>query len=119
MLESLGVCPLCSSELLVGEYTCTGCGTTLKGSFRMCDLCNLTAEQQHFIRIFLKCQGNIKEVEKMLGLSYPTVKARLAAVNQKLALEDFSEYMETQNRLTVLRDFKEGKLNLDEALKRI
>jgi hypothetical protein len=117
MNESLGACPVCSSELIVSQYTCTGCGIELKGSFRRCDLCNLPNDLLHFVRVFLKSQGNIKEVERVLGLSYPTVKSRLARVNQALALGDFAQYMETQDRLGLLKRFKEGEIPLDDVLK--
>ena len=119
MQDALGTCPICGGELTVAEYTCTGCGASIRGSFRRCDLCNLPQELLHFVRIFLKAQGNIREVERILGLSYPTVKARLAKVNGFLALEDVSQYMERQDRLGILRDFKEGKISLDEALRRM
>ena len=117
MLQAMGLCPICDSELIVSEYNCSGCGVSLRGSFQMCDLCNLSGEQRHFVRVFLKCQGNIREVERTLGLSYPTVKARLAAINQKLALEDFSSYVDTQNRMAVLRELKDGNLSVEEALR--
>jgi hypothetical protein len=119
MREQIGACPLCGGEMFVAEYSCTDCGVTLKGHFKRCDLCNLPKELLHFVRVFLKSEGNIKEVERVLGLSYPTVKARLAKVNQTLSLGDFSEYMKTQERLELLEDFKEGKLSLEELLKRI
>jgi hypothetical protein len=119
MRETLGSCPICEGEMFVSEYTCTQCGVILKGSFKRCDLCNLPQDLLHFVRVFLKAEGNIKEVERVLGLSYPTVKSRLARINQALALEDFSQYLETQERLEVLRDFKEGKISLDDVLKKI
>ncbi len=119
MRETLGSCPVCEGELIVSEYTCVECGVVLKGSFKRCDLCNLPKDLLHFVRVFLKSEGNIKQVERVLGLSYPTVKSRLSKINQMLALEDFSQYLETQERLEVLRDFKEGKISLDDVLKRI
>ena len=117
MLEALGVCPICEGRLIVSEYSCPDCGVNFRGSFEICDLCNLTNEQRHFVRVFLKCQGNIREVERALGLSYPTVKSRLADVNRKLALEEFSDYVESQNRLNVLREVKNGSLSIEEALR--
>ena len=117
--ETLGLCPVCDGELIVSEYTCVKCGVVLKGSFKRCDLCNLPKDLLHFVRVFLKSEGNIKQVERVLGLSYPTVKSRLSKINQMLGLEDFSQYLETQERLELLRDFKEGKISLDDVLKRI
>jgi hypothetical protein len=119
MRETLGTCPVCEGEMIVSEYTCMECGVVLKGSFKRCDLCNLPKDLLHFVRVFLKSEGNIKEVERVLGLSYPTVKSRLSRINQTLALEDFSQYLESQERLDVLRDFKAGKISLDDVLKRL
>ena len=119
MQDALGQCPLCGGELIVTEYSCRACGSSLRGEFQRCDLCNLPQDLLHFVRVFLKCQGNIKEVEKALGLSYPTVKARLARINQILSLENFSEYVKTQDRLDLLREFKEGGISLDDLLRQI
>ena len=119
MQDALGGCPVCGGELIINEYGCSNCGITLRGSFKRCDLCNLPEDLLHFVQVFLKCQGNIKEVEKMLGLSYPTVKARLARINQILSLEDLTQYMETQDRLALLKDFKDGRMSLEELLKKL
>ena len=119
MREALGPCPVCGGELAVTEYSCADCGISLKGHFQRCDLCRLPKELLHFVRVFLKCEGNMKEAEKVLGLSYPTIKSRLSKINQYLSLEDFNRFMETQNRLEVLRSFREGKMSLDDVLERI
>ena len=119
MREALGPCPVCGGEMAVTEYNCTECGVSLKGHFKRCDLCQLPKELLHFVRVFLKCEGNMKEVEKVLGLSYPTIKARLSKLNQYLSLEDFNRFMETQDRLELLQRFREGKVSLDEVLDRI
>ena len=115
----MGVCPVCGGEMIVSEYSCTECGVLLKGAFRRCDICNLPMGLQHFIRVFLKCEGNIREAEKILGLSYPTVKARLAKINRMLAMEDFSQYVESRDRLGLLEDFKDGKVSIDEVMRKI
>ena len=117
--EALGTCPICGGEMIVAEYSCVECGSSVKGAFKRCDLCNLPMDSVHFIRVFLKCEGSIKEVEKILGLSYPTVKARLAKINQRLGLNDFDQYLGAQDRLNLLKDFQEGKISLDDVIKRI
>ena len=81
---SLGACPICDQRLLVTEYACRSCGTAIRGRFDRCDLCALPGDLLHFVRLFLRVEGNLREVERRLGLSYPTVKARLAAVNAAL-----------------------------------
>ncbi len=83
--DELAACPVCSDELLVQEYRCRGCGVVLRGLFRRCELCALPEELLHFVGVFLEVEGNFRSVERRLGISYPTVKARLASVNARLA----------------------------------
>lgn len=116
MKKQIGNCPVCSGNLIVSEYTCTECNTKIKGKFSRCELCNLPNELLHFVRIFLGCQGNIKEVERQLGLSYPTVKSRLLKINRMLDIGKFSKYVAVQNRLDLLKDFKEGKVSMNDVL---
>ena len=66
----LNSCPICKSELKITELTCLKCETVLKGDFKESDLCKLSEEDQHFVKIFLMSHGNIKVVEKKLGISY-------------------------------------------------
>ena len=83
--DELAACPVCSDELLVQEYRCRGCGIVLRGLFRRCELCALPEDLLHFVGVFLEVEGNFRSVERRLGISYPTVKARLASVNARLA----------------------------------
>jgi hypothetical protein len=56
----------------------------MEGKFSLCKFCRLPAEQREFIEVFIKCRGSIKEVEKELGISYPTVRSRLDSVIEAL-----------------------------------
>ena len=116
MKKQIGNCPVCSGNMIVSEYSCTECNTKIKGSFSRCELCNLPKELLHFVRTFLGCQGNIKEVERELGMSYPTVKSRLSKINRMLDIGNFSKYVAAQNRLDLLKGFKEGKISMDDVL---
>ncbi len=81
----LGACPVCGDEMLVREYRCRGCGVALRGAFRRCEVCALPQELVHFVNVFLEAEGSFRNVERRVGISYPTVKARLASVNARLA----------------------------------
>ncbi len=70
-------CPVCQSTLRITKLGCPSCKTELSGSFVPCKYCSLDEKQQMFLETFLKCRGNIKDVERTLGLSYPTVKGLL------------------------------------------
>jgi hypothetical protein len=119
MRESIGSCPLCGGEVLVTEYKCRACEVGLKGEFKRCEFCNLPKDLLHFVRVFIHCEGNFREVEKEIGLSYPTIKSRLAKIKQLLDLGSFSQYMHTEKRLELLNRFKDGEINMDDVLKQL
>ena len=75
-------CPLCDSPLKVTELSCTACETRLQGVFSPAPLAQIAPEHQRFIETFVRCRGIIRDVERALGISYPTVRARLDAAVQ-------------------------------------
>src|ERR671933_1099518 len=81
ILES---CPSCGGRIEIGEVHCTRCDTQVRARYRPCDFCALTEEQSTFLRIFVLSRGNLSEVEKRLGVSYPTVRAKLDEVIERL-----------------------------------
>jgi hypothetical protein len=80
----LEVCPNCGGELEIGEVHCTNCETQIHARYRPCYFCMLTEEQSTFLRLFVLSRGNLTEVEKRLGVSYPTVRAKLDEVTERL-----------------------------------
>ncbi|MBC8143407.1 MAG: DUF2089 domain-containing protein [Armatimonadetes bacterium] len=72
-------CPVCDAAMRVSELSCTHCDTRLSGAFESPPLARLPAEHQRFAETFLLCRGVIRDVERELGVSYPTVRARLDA----------------------------------------
>src|SRR3989442_5010410 len=82
MRRTVSQCPVCDSSLAITELRCRECGTALRGEFPLtrCDFCALPQEQLKFLELFLRCRGNLRDVERTLGLSYPTVRARLDAL---------------------------------------
>lgn len=127
---SLGACPICDQRLLVTEYACRSCGAAIRGRFDRCDLCALPADLLHFVRLFLRVEGNLREVERRLGLSYPTVKARLAAVNAALAaagsdpvgadpVGESAGPDRDAERLRLLRRLRGGELSFDQVMRRL
>src|SRR5436305_578124 len=80
----LEACPSCGSELEIREVACTRCETQVRARYRPCDFCRLSDEQSTFLRLFVTTRGNLSEVEKRLGISYPTVRAKLDEVIGRL-----------------------------------
>jgi len=111
-------CPICRNPLVITELHCDHCDTTVKGRFTTNSLQRLNREQLEFVEIFIKCRGNIKEVERELGISYPTVRNRLEQViesmgypAQKLNPE------ESKRRKEILERLNRGEISTEEALK--
>ncbi len=114
----LGTCPVCSSRLEVTELHCNDCDTTIRGSFKLDKFSYLSKEQKYFIEVFLKNRGNIKEIEKDLGISYPTVKKNLENVINALGYGEIAEN-ENLNKEAILEKLSNGEISSEEAMKMI
>lgn len=109
-------CPVCGGAYEITRCTCSKCGSELGGHFSGCDFCQLDNEEARFVLTFLKCRGSIKEMEKELGISYPTVKSRLEAVITKLGLKTTASSDEIkQDRLAIIERLNQGEINADQA----
>jgi len=115
MNKRLKKCPVCNIDLEIREFYCPECDITIRGSFSQSELASLTLSQQEFVKIFLISQGNIKEVEKRLNISYPTVKSRLAEIINIIGGKEQNNY-EISN---ILQDIEKGGMTVDQAIKRI
>lgn len=80
-------CPVCGDELIITRKGCLKCGTELAGEFASCRYCALDDADGDILRVFLTSRGNLREVEKHLGVSYPTARARFDAVIAKLGFQ--------------------------------
>ncbi|MDQ7842535.1 MAG: DUF2089 domain-containing protein [Armatimonadota bacterium] len=118
MPQAPGKCPVCGSDLEVIRLQCASCGTAVEGHFELSKFTRLTPEQLAFLELFLKARGNIKEVERELGLSYPTVRARLDALLAALgyAVEP-DRRAELTKRREILDALDAGKISAEEALR--
>jgi hypothetical protein len=118
MKREVSQCPVCDAALQVTELSCTRCETRLAGIFPPPPLARLPLEHQRFVEVFLRCRGVLRDVERALGVSYPTVRARLdAAVD---ALEDLTQPVPSrpdtdERRRQILQDVAEGRTDAAEA----
>ncbi len=110
-------CPVCTSELLITGCGCPECGTGITGEFRMSAYDALADDELEMLRVFLVSRGNMRELEKHLGVSYPTTRQRYADLLAKLGLEDAAESTRSVDRDAVLADVAAGRLSVDEAEK--
>jgi hypothetical protein len=112
--EILGICPVCEGKLKVTKLSCPECGTEISGSFEAPRFGRLTDEQMKFLKVFLSCRGNLKEVEKQMGISYPTIRNRLDELLAALGLESGGKEV-PQGRQDVLDALERGELTAAEA----
>ena len=77
-------CPVCAGELAVTRLHCRQCGTTLEGEFSVGRFGRLTKEQLILLESFLRSRGNLRDMERELGISYPTVRGRVEALVRAL-----------------------------------
>jgi hypothetical protein len=129
MQRQITQCPVCDAALRVSELSCTNCDTKLQGTFTSAPLAMLPVEHQRFIETFVLCRGVIRDMERELGVSYPTVRARLDAAVSALetVLEPEPPSLSREpvlpslprprddHRRRLLRDVEEGRLTPAQA----
>jgi hypothetical protein len=122
MARQVTACPVCDAPLEVTELTCAACRTRLHGHFPLPPLAQLAPEHQVFVETFVRCRGVIRDVERALSISYPTVRARLDAAVEALeqvlsgAEATRSDGGRAARRRSVLQQVEEGSLEPDEAV---
>jgi hypothetical protein len=105
----------------VTHLKCSECATELSGEFTANEFARLPEDKLAFLRTFLACRGNLKEVEAALNISYPTVRSRLDQLLEGLKLEAREEPQETReaDKAAVLEALARGEISVDEAEQRI
>ncbi|HET9648470.1 MAG TPA: DUF2089 domain-containing protein [Microlunatus sp.] len=107
-------CPVCGDHLSVTRLGCTSCGTELAGLFAACPFCALEQKDLDLLRVFLISRGNLREVEKHLGVSYPTARQRFTDVLVKLGLVE-EPAPPVRTREQILAEVAAGSLTPEEA----
>ncbi|MFA1821059.1 DUF2089 domain-containing protein [Virgibacillus oceani] len=117
----LNTCPVCSHSLHVTKLHCSHCHTTIENDFELSKFSSLSREQMEFIETFIVSRGNIKEVEKELGISYPTVRGKLNEIIEILRQEKKSkpELTSTPAKAQVISMLEKGEITSQEAIKLI
>ncbi|MGC4118975.1 MAG: DUF2089 domain-containing protein [Myxococcales bacterium] len=103
-------CPSCGEAMQVQRLRCTGCGTEVQGSYRPCRICALDLEARELFDLFLDTRGNLKEVQRRLGVSYPTARQRIDELFQKLEAPPVGP-----TPAEVLAKVRKGELSVEQA----
>lgn len=140
------ICPVCGDHLTITRLSCDRCGSALEGKFeapagvgearevtrrsgplsgagrgdvaRFGRLTRLDDEQLEFVEVFLRCRGVIKNVEDVLGVSYPTVRARLNVVLEAMGFGADEEPVAADRRKArreILSELAAGRISAEEA----
>jgi hypothetical protein len=119
-------CPSCQGSLRPVQLRCDACDLTLEGRFAANEFARLDSDELHFLRIFIHCEGHIRDMESALGVSYPTIKARLAKLKQTLAAAAApaqvpgAGQMESDSGLSkTLTDLQTGHISFEQAMARL
>lgn len=111
-------CPVCGDRLALTRLSCRACGTELSGEFESCEFCSLRAEDRQVLRVFLGSRGNMKELERHLGVSYPTARARFDALLSRLGLAP-ERPAPPPARVDLLERLAKGEIDIDQAMQKL
>ncbi len=106
----ISVCPICGDHLCISRLSCPECETQIDSSLPIPAFFRLPEDLQEFVLVFLRCRGNIREVEKELGISYPTVCKKLDLVNELLGNRP-----NFPSRKQILERLEKGEISATEA----
>ncbi len=128
IVESLR-CPSCQGPLVPKMLGCDACGIEVRGPFALNEFATLDPDDLRLLRIFVLAEGRIRDMEAPLGLSYPTIRTRLAALREKLAPDAGSpvrnsvpapsKVQASDDVDATLERLKAGEMSFDEALSSI
>jgi hypothetical protein len=110
-------CPVCGERLALTRLSCRSCGTELSGEFESCEFCSLNAEDRQVLRVFLASRGNMKELERHLGVSYPTARARFDALLTRLGLA--AERPAPSPKVDLLEQLAKGEIDVEQAMQKL
>jgi hypothetical protein len=105
-------CPVCDGEMSISRLSCSHCETTIESTLPIPPFFGLPEDLQEFVVLFLRCRGNIREMEKALGISYPTVCKRLDLVNEILGSDRVP-----MDRNQILEQLEQGEISAKEAVR--
>lgn len=134
MQKLFSQCPACGGQLVITEYKCPACQLQMRGEFQSGQLSALSEDELAFVKVFLSARGNLTEVERVLGISYPTIRNKLDEINDSLNRTDDTAGVnrkksdtvtETKTlspeemRKDILQQVSDGRLSPAEAVQRL
>ena len=121
MRKVLEKCPSCGGEMEVTRMNCTVCDTVVTGHYMPCRFCRLTPTETRLLEVFVQSRGNVKEMERELGISYWTIRKQIDALIVSLGLEaapdPYQDIAAQQN--DILQALERGEINGTQAIEQI
>jgi hypothetical protein len=111
-------CPVCQGILSVQRLHCRNCDTSIEGHFDLGRLGHLSPDQLSFVESFIRCEGKLNRLERELGMSYPTLRARLTEVIRAMGFSVGPELepISDEERHRILDDLANGRITPEEAM---
>ena len=103
-------------KLVVERVRLSDRDIAIEGSFELPQLARLSLEDQIFVTAFVRSHGSIKEMERVFGVSYPTIKARLTRIADSL---EFVESNPAPSQEEILDRLKRGEITAEEAIREL
>src|SRR3954468_217075 len=119
--DVISTCPVCSNELAVTRLQCQRCARTLEADFTCGRFGRLSREQLALLESFLRSRGNLREMERELGISYPTVRARVEALVRALGFgarpdaDGSAESVPARDRDQILEALARHEMSAEDA----
>lgn len=117
MPDVMGICPSCQHPLVVRELECPHCALQLRARFQVPSHYALSTDMAEFLRLFVLARGNLKELERILGVSYPTVRAKLDQLVRAFDPEAAPSSDPSGERQAILDRIARKELSVDEGLR--
>jgi hypothetical protein len=115
----LTTCPVCGERLSVTRLRCRSCDTTIEGHFDVGSFGRLSAEQLKFLETFIRCEGKLSRMEPELGMSYPTLRARLTEIIRAMGFQVGPEPsdLSDEERHRILDELAKGEISSADAMR--
>ncbi|MER6146131.1 DUF2089 domain-containing protein [Streptomyces sparsogenes] len=89
-------------------------GVAIEGRFEPPPLAQLSIDDQVFVAAFVRAHGSIKEMERVFGVSYPTIKSRLRRITEQLDSVDVDPA--PTDAADVIDRLSRGEISAEDAL---
>ena len=100
--------------VVVERVRLVGKDIAIEGSFELPQLARLAMEDQIFVTAFVRSHGSIKEMERVFGVSYPTIKSRLTRIADSL---EFVQSNPRPTKAEILDRLHRGEITAEDAIR--